>query len=158
MSPYDDYRRNVAVVFVSSSGGVLPDVQAVADGWPDEASRQWVVADADDTRARLAGSAVEFWEEPTIGTSMLKTTIRAAKVIRRLDAKWVVSAGTAIALPWFVAARVLGVRTLWIETLNIHGTQGRVAAICSRLAYRTVVQRPDRLVAHKRSVLLGELQ
>ena len=89
---------------------------------------------------------------------MLKSIGEARSILSEENVDWVISAGTAIAVPFFFAAKTAGVSALWVETLNMHGAQGRVAEVCSRLATRTLVQRPDRLLVHRRALLMGELQ
>lgn len=146
-----------SAVFVSSAGGVLLDPIGLAEAWAGPIT--WVAADAPDTRQRLAGLAVDWVEEPSSDdpVALVAETRRARACLKRQRPDWVVSAGTALAVPWFVAAKSLRIPSLWIETLNIHGQQGRAAIICSRLAERVLVQRSSRLIAHRRSVLVGEL-
>ena len=147
------------IAFVSSAGGVLPDVVAIADNWPTPARELWIAPPAIDTRATLCGREVIWVDEPADHPlSMLKASHSARSVLREQQVSWVVSAGTAIAVPFFLAAKSLGVSSVWVETLNIHGGQGRVAELCTRLATRTLVQSPDRLSAHRRALLVGELQ
>lgn len=147
------------VTFVSSSGGVLPDVLSVADNWPSSITETWVVPRTVDTESKLAGRTVTWTDEPrSHPVSLVRATAEARSFLDSQHATWVVSAGTAVALPFFVAAKSLGLPSLWIETLNIHGGHGRVAEVCSRLATRTLVQSPDRLSAHRRALLIGELQ
>jgi UDP-N-acetylglucosamine:LPS N-acetylglucosamine transferase len=69
----------------------------------------------------------------------------------------VLSAGTALAVPWFVAARLLGIPTVWVETLNLVDGQGRAARICARLSSAVAVQRSEQLARHRRGVHVGEL-
>lgn len=152
-------RRASRVAFVSSAGGVLPDVVALADNWPGVIEQLWVAPRAVDTAATLAGRRVIWIDEPTDRpASMMKATAAARSTLSNENVDWVVSAGTAIALPFFLAAKSSRVSSLWVETLNMHGGQGRVAELCSRLATRTLVQSPDRLIAHRRALLIGELQ
>ncbi len=136
---------------------MLPDVLAVANAWPTNEPHCWVASPAADTASRLEDLDVHWVEEPTM-RSMPGRAAAAARHLDRLDPSWVVSAGTAIALPYFVAAKMRRTPSLWIETLNIHGAQGRVARLCSTLAESTAVQRRDRLDAHTRAFLVGELQ
>ncbi|MFV0524753.1 MAG: hypothetical protein ACK5RL_09665 [Acidimicrobiales bacterium] len=151
-------RASAAAMFVSSPGGVLLDAVAVADAWVGPVA--WTATDAPDTRERLDGRDVDWVQTEPAGRAprdLLAETRRARRVLVDRDTEWVVSAGTALAVPWFAAAAGLSIPSLWIETLNLHGRQGRAAAICSRLAERVLVQRPDRLLAHRRAVLVGEL-
>lgn len=146
---------------VTSPGGVLLDVLAFRRRvLSSERSVRWVAVEAVDTRSRLAAvdDPVEFVAEAKgEAWSLLWATWQARRRLRALDASLVVSAGTRCAVPWFLAARSAGVPALWIETQNIHGPQGRAAVVCSHLADRVLVQQPDQLLAHRRSVLVGEL-
>lgn len=145
------------VLYVSSPGGVFLDVLALDHMWGRPA--HWVAVAAPDTLSTLSGQRVQWTNEVTAsGIWRMPADIRAAmRTLGEIEPDWVVSAGTAVALPWFVAARIKGVRSLWVETLNMHGEQGRVAAVCSRLAAQVVVQRSDRLSYHRRATLVGEL-
>ena len=154
-----DQKSPTRLACISSSGGVLPDVLAVVDNWPSANEQVWVAPRAVDTEDALRGRNVVWADEPAGSPLSMGRAVgqaRALLVDRQID--WVISAGTAIALPFFLAARTCAARSLWVETLNIHGGQGRVAEVCSRLAERTLVQSADRLPAHRRALLIGELQ
>lgn len=145
------------VVYVSSPGGVLLDLLALERMWDRDS--HWVAVPAPDTLSSLSGRQVQWMDEATtLGIWRMPLDVRTAmKTLSDLDPDWVVSAGTGVALPWFIAARLKGVPSMWVETLNMHGEQGRVAAVCSKLAERVVVQRSDRLSYHRRATLVGEL-
>lgn len=146
-------------LFVTSAGGVLLDAMALGAGWPS-GRIQWVAVRALDTEELLAGDVARWVEqEPSPGrpASWLAELVAAWRMLGVHRPDWVVSAGTAVAVPWFVAARVRRIPCLWIETLNLHGPQGRAARLCTRLAERVLVQRPERLSEHRRVALVGEL-
>ena len=92
---------------------------------------------------------------------------RPDRVLAAVPAAWsqlrsarvdvVVSAGSGIAVPWFLAARTAGVRAVWVETFNIVDRTGLAARLCARLATQVVVQRPHLLARHRRAVNVGEL-
>lgn len=142
---------------VTSPGGVVLDTRAVARGWGEV---RWVAVRAVDTESHLAGSEVRWVDEvvarrPSTWVQGLRT---AWSDLREHRPDLVISAGTGVAAPWFVAARLLAIPTVWIETWNLVGEgHGQAAALCSRLATSVAVQRPERLSAHRRCVLLGEL-
>ena len=145
------------LLVVTSAGGVALDALALADAYPGP--RRFVAASAVDTTERLAGADVSFRPEPSAARPdrLVVEAVRALLDLRRRRPRLVLSAGTALAVPWFVAARLLGVPSVWIETLNIVESQGRAARICARLSSAVAVQRPDRLARHRRGVLVGEL-
>jgi len=146
------------ILLITSSGGVLLDLLALRPWW-EAHDRRWVAVPAADTEARLAGESVEWVPEiepgrwGQLGVATACATRRLG--LRRPDV--VISAGTGVAVPWFLAARMLGIPRLWLETLNLVGEPGRAARWCARLASRVLVQRPELMRDRRRAVLLGEL-
>jgi UDP-N-acetylglucosamine:LPS N-acetylglucosamine transferase len=146
------------VLLVSSSGGVLPDLLALEPWWGRYDVR-WVAVDAADTRELLAGYAVRWTDELTAARPdrVLAAVPAARSQLRAARVDLVVSAGSGIAVPWFLAARTAGVRAVWVETFNIVDRTGLAARLCARLASQVVVQRPHLLERHRRAVNVGEL-
>lgn len=146
------------MVLCSSSGGVLTDLLGLAPWW-ERHHRSWIAVDAPDTRAHLVGERVVWVDEPAVASpSSLLAQVSGARAHLRSDrAELVVSAGTAVAVPVFLAARSLGVACWWLETLNLLGAPGRAARLCARVADRTLVQDPSLVARRRRSVLVGEL-
>jgi hypothetical protein len=145
------------LLVVTSAGGVALDVLALANAYPGR--RRFVAASAPDTAERLVGEDVTFRPETSASRPhrLLAEAIRALVDLLRRRPRLVLSAGTALAVPWFLAARTLGIPTVWVETLNLVDTQGRAARICARLSSAVAVQRPERLERHRRGVHVGEL-
>ncbi len=152
--------RGVAprVLLVSSSGGVLTDLLGMRAFW-ERLDRRWVAVSAADTRELLAAESVDWADDvtPSHPGQMAGAVLAAGRDLRRRPVDLVVSAGTAVAVPYFVAARRLGVNSWWVETCNLVGAPGRAARVCAQLATRTLVQREDLLVDRHRSVVVGEL-
>jgi Oligosaccharide biosynthesis protein Alg14 like len=146
------------VLLVSSSGGVLPDLLALEPWWGRYDVR-WVAVDAPDTRELLAGYAVRWTDELSAGRPdrVLAAVPAARSQLRASRVDLVVSAGSGIAVPWFLAARAARVRAVWVETFNIVDRTGLAARLCARLASQVVVQRPHLLERHRRAVNVGEL-
>jgi len=69
----------------------------------------------------------------------------------------IVSAGSGVAVGVFIAARLVGIPALWLETFNIVDRPGIASRVCGRLAAAVLVQRPALLASRPRAVLLGEL-
>jgi|SRR5215207_2394315 len=146
------------ILLVSSSGGVLLDLLAVAPWWRRHEAR-WVAVSAPDTRELLAGERVVWQPElrpPQLGV-VLAAALRARRMLRAERIEVVVSAGSGIAVPWFLAARSVGVRSIWITTLNVVGRPGLAGRLCSALASQVVVQHPHLLARYRRAVCVGEL-
>jgi UDP-N-acetylglucosamine:LPS N-acetylglucosamine transferase len=145
--------RSLRVLLVSSSGGVLLDLLALRPWWRRHES-SWVAVRAADTEVALAGLPVTWRPEPAGLVQLCAATWRAVAEIRRRRPDVLVSAGRGLAVPYFLAARLCRVRTIWLETLT--RTEG-AAPLCARLAGTVLVQRESRLRAHAGAVLVGEL-
>jgi UDP-N-acetylglucosamine:LPS N-acetylglucosamine transferase len=146
------------VLLVSSSGGVLPDLLALRP-WLGQYEAGWVAVDAPDTRELLAGERVRWTPELSPGRpdQVLAAVPAARAALRASRVDLVVSAGSGVAVPWFLAARTAGVGAVWVETFNIVDRAGLAARLCARLAAQVVVQRPHLLARHRRAVDVGEL-
>lgn len=148
----------VRVLLVSSSGGVLPDLLALRPWWA-RYDASWVVVDAPDTRELLAGERVRWTSElsPERPHRVLAAVPAARAALRADHVDLVVSAGSGVAVPWFLAASTARVPAVWVETFNIVDRAGLAARLCARLASHVVVQRPHLLARHRRAVNVGEL-
>jgi UDP-N-acetylglucosamine:LPS N-acetylglucosamine transferase len=146
------------VLLVSSSGGVLPDLLALRPWWGRYEVR-WVAVDAPDTRELLSGEQVRWMPELSPGRpdQVLAAVPMARAALRASRVDLVVSSGSGIAVPWFLAARAARVRAVWVETFNIVDRAGLAARLCAGLASQVVVQRPHLLARHRRAVDVGEL-
>jgi len=154
--PRDD-RPTGVVLIVSSSGGVLLDVLA-AEPWWSRHPTAWVAVPAPDTVDRLRGRTVVWRAEPErTPQSLARALVGALALMRRRRPAVVLSAGNALAVPFFLAAQLLGVPSVWIETLNVLDRPGTASAICGRLATAVLVQHEEMLDRYRRGVFVGEL-
>jgi UDP-N-acetylglucosamine:LPS N-acetylglucosamine transferase len=79
----------------------------------------------------------------------------AWRILRHDRPDLLVSAGTGVAIGFFLAAKVRGVPALWLETLNVVTEPGLASRMCSRLAARVLVQRPEQLRLQHAATELG---
>jgi hypothetical protein len=155
MAVVTDARR---VLLVSSSGGVLLDLLALAPWW----SRHevvWAAVKAADTQWLLDGYRVHWVGEVSARRpiGVLPGVLRARRILRAERPDLVVSAGSGPAIPFFLAAGLADIPTFWISTLNVLTRPGIAARICARLASRVLLQRSSLLAAHRDGVVIGEL-
>lgn len=146
------------VLAVSSSGGVLLDLLALRP-WFARHEVTWAVARAVDTEGALVGEHVH-WVPERPGSAPWLVLPGLVEALRRLRADRpdvVISAGTGVAIPYFVAARVLGVPSVWVDTFNLVGRRGRAALICAGLASLVLVQRGSLVGTSSKTVAVGEL-
>jgi UDP-N-acetylglucosamine:LPS N-acetylglucosamine transferase len=102
---------------------------------------------------------VHWRPEPAAATGLraVPAAWRALRLLRAERPDLIVSAGTGVAVGFFLAARLRRVPSLWLETLNMTGRAGAAARTCARLAAAVLVQRPVLLETHPHAVLIGEL-
>jgi UDP-N-acetylglucosamine:LPS N-acetylglucosamine transferase len=145
-----------SVLLVASSGGVLLDLLALRPWWQRH-DTTWIAVRAADTEIALAGQTVH-WEPELLVASRLRAlpaAFRAVRLLRRVRPEVILSSGGGVAVGVFLAARLLRIPTVWIETLNQAGPPSGAARLCARMAGTVVVQRPAR--AAPGTVLIGEL-
>ena len=146
------------LLLVSSSGGVLLDLLALEPWW----SRYhvlWAAVRAADTEAALAAQRVRWISETSIKQPLgfVPSLVQAWRLLRSEQPQLIVSAGSGPAISFFLIARVLGIPTFWLSTLNVLTTPGISAIICARLASRVLLQRASLLTAHPHGLVIGEL-
>jgi UDP-N-acetylglucosamine:LPS N-acetylglucosamine transferase len=144
------------VVIVSGSGGVLLDTLALRPWW-ERHDTSWVAVPAADTEVALAGLPVTWLPDPPGWPHLAAATWRAFRLLGRSRPDLLISAGRRLAVPFFLAARLRGVPAVWLETLTQTGTPSGTARLAARLARVVLVQRPERVAAHRDAVLVGEL-
>jgi hypothetical protein len=145
-------------LLVSSSGGVLLELLALEPYLPGD-EPLWAAVRAADTASVLRGRDVRWIPEQSVSHpgKLLLGAAQAIALLRREQPLAVVSAGTGVAVPFFIAARILGIRSLWVETLNLISRHGLAARACSRLATVVAVQRDSMRGPRSHAVLIGDL-
>jgi len=137
---------------------VLLDLLALRPWWFRHCA-SWVAVPAPDTTALLKDERVYWQPEQSARRplAMLTAVVRALRILRVEHPDVIVSSGSGVAVAVFIAARLLGVPTLWLETLNIVNRPGIASRVCGKLAAVVLVQRPALLASRRRAVLVGEL-
>jgi len=150
--------RTYHTLLVSSSGGVLLDLLALEPWWAQH-SPSWAVVRAPDTETALAGYRTYWMKEIRFERPLgvIGGVIQALKLLQEVRPDVIVSAGSGVAIGFFIAARIRRIPCFWLETFNMIDRSGLSAGICSRLASVVLVQRTSMLKAHPNAVMLGEL-
>lgn len=146
------------ILFVCSSGGHLTQLHALEPWW-SQLDRHWVTFDKPDARSLLAGERVTWGHHPT--TRNVPNAIRNFALARRILARYrphaVVSNGAGIALPFFAAARLRGIRTVYIEVFDRIDSPTLTGRLCSPLSDLFLLQWPEQRRFYPHGIVIGKL-
>ena len=143
---------------VASSGGHLLELVGLKAAWETH-ERLWVTFSKDDARALLAGERVVWAYHPT--NRSLKNLMRnlwlAWRMLRRERPDAVISTGAGVGVPFLWVGRMLGIQTVYIESL----ARIQSLSLSGKLLYPTVhrffVQWPDLVRQYPRAVYGGRV-
>lgn len=146
------------IVLAASAGGHLRQLQILEPWWRAH-ERHWVTFDKADAVSMLAEEHTSWAFHPT--TRNVPNLIRnfgvAWRVLRAFRPDVVVSTGAAIAVPFFVLAKLFGVRTVFLEVYDRIDSPTLTGRLCRPLADLFLVQWPEQQRLYKGSTLVGQL-
>lgn len=107
------------VLLVASNGGHLAQLVSLR-GWWEREDRQWVTFPKPDAMSVLSDEQVTWAYYPTTRNLLnaVRNLVLAVRVLRSYSPDVVVSTGAGVGLPFFVVARVLRVRTVYVEVFD----------------------------------------
>jgi UDP-N-acetylglucosamine:LPS N-acetylglucosamine transferase len=148
----------VRVLLVGSTGGHLAQLEALRPWWSKH-ERHWITFDLPFAHAILADEAISFAHHPT--TRSIPNLIRnfgvAWKVLRSFRPDIVVSTGAGVAVPVFYLAKLMGVRTVFIEVYDRIDTATMTGRLCRPVSDVVAVQWEEQLVLYPKGVVIGQL-
>ena len=137
------------MLLVCSTGGHLLQLLALRGAWA-EFSRVWVTFDKTDARSLLAEERVVYAHGPTnrnFGLLAVRNHLRnllgAARLLRVVRPKVVLTTGAGVAVPYAWIGRLLGARVVYVESLTRIDTPSLSARLVAPAADRIYVQWPD---------------
>lgn len=146
------------ICFACSPGGHLAQAAQLSP-WYSKHERFWVVPDREDTRSYLRGERVIPPYFPTTRNAInaIRNLGLAMRVLRQERPDVVISTGAAVAVPFFLAARMLRIKTVYIEVfgrIDLATVSGR---LCYPLADLFLLQWPEQQQYYPRGQLVGTL-
>lgn len=107
------------ICLVGSSGGHLTHLYMLKPFW-QEHSRCWVTFDKADARSLLEGEQFYPCYYPTNRNlkNLIRNTWVAWKVLRREKPDLIISAGAAVAVPFFYLGKLFGAKTVYVEVFD----------------------------------------
>jgi UDP-N-acetylglucosamine:LPS N-acetylglucosamine transferase len=145
-------------LLVASSGGHLAQLVALEPWW-SERQRVWVTFATPDAQSQLMREDVVWAYFPTTRNlrNLLRNMWLAFRTIPRVRPEVVVSTGAAVAFPFFVAARLFRIPTVYVEVYDRIDTPTMTGRLCRPLTTLFCVQWEEQLSLYKDSQLIGEL-
>ena len=122
------------LLFVASGGGHLGQLMALEPWWSGH-DRTWVTFDT-ASAAWLGDDRVVFAHQPTTRNipNLVRNIALAWRVLHRERPDAVVSTGAGVALPFFLLAKALGVRTVYIEVYDRIDSRTLTGRLCRPLS------------------------
>lgn len=146
------------VALVCSSGGHLTQLHRLKPWW-EKHDRLWVTFKLPDSESLLAGEKVVWAHHPT--TRNAKNTVRnlflAMRTLPRHRPDVVVSDGAGVAVPFFLVARLLRIRTVYIEVYDRIDSPTLTGRLCRPLTDLFLVQWEEQRRFYPKATLVGRL-
>jgi UDP-N-acetylglucosamine:LPS N-acetylglucosamine transferase len=146
------------ILLVASNGGHLAQLLTLRPWW-ERRDRVWVTFDKPDARSQLVGESVVWAHHPTTRNlkNLMRNTLLATKLLRQQRPAMVVSSGAAVAVPFFLLARLTGVPSIYIEVYDRVASRTLTGRICRPFASRFLVQWEQQQDMYAGSTVIGTL-
>lgn len=144
------------VLLIASTGGHLAQLLPLRDWW-EQHERLWVTFRKPDAIAALDGEPTAWAHHPTTRNipNALRNLGLAVKTLRTMRPDVVVSTGAGVSLPFFVVARFLRIRTVYIEVFDRVDSATLTGRLSYPLSDAMCTQWPEQRAIYPESVLIG---
>jgi UDP-N-acetylglucosamine:LPS N-acetylglucosamine transferase len=151
------------VLLVCSTGGHLLQLLALRGAWADF-SRVWVTFDKTDARSLLVEERVVFAHGPTNRNfglvavrNLLRNLVGAARLLRVVRPRVVLTTGAGVAVPYAWIGRALGARVVYVESLTRIEAPSLSCRLIAPVASRIYAQWPELTESVPRARYLGSV-
>nr|HID59192.1 UDP-N-acetylglucosamine--LPS N-acetylglucosamine transferase [Desulfobacterales bacterium] len=141
---------------VCSSGGHLFEIHSLKDWWGRH-ERYWVTFKKEDAISLLKGEKVYYAYFPTNRSikNLIRNSLLALKLLRNGDCNIIVSTGAGVAVPFFYIGKLLGKRTIYIESIARINHLSLTGRIVYPIADVFVVQWPGLRKKYPKSLFIS---
>jgi beta-1,4-N-acetylglucosaminyltransferase len=132
------------VLLVCSPGGHLQQMLELRPAW-EGMERAWVTLPGADAAVLLADEPTTLGRGPTNRSlgNMVRNTALAWRLLRRSRPDAILSTGAALAVPFFVVGRLLGITCVYVESVTRTESLSLSGRMVYPLASRFFVQWPE---------------
>jgi UDP-N-acetylglucosamine:LPS N-acetylglucosamine transferase len=148
----------VKVGLVCSSGGHLTQLHQLKPFWQKH-ERFWVTFRLPDSESLLAGEDVVWAYFPTTrnASNMFRNFVLAMRVLSRRRPDLIVSDGAGVAFPFFVVARMLRIKTVYVEVYDRIDSPTLTGKLCRPFTNLFLVQWEEQKRFYPRAQVIGRL-
>jgi beta-1,4-N-acetylglucosaminyltransferase len=148
----------VKLLLVCSSGGHLLLLHQLRPWW-EKHDRSWVTFDKTDARSLLEGERLDLAHHPTQRNlpNLVRNLRLAWRVLRRERPDVLVSTGAGVAFPFFVLAKPLGIKTVYVEAYERMDRASLTGRMCYPICDLMVLQWEEQRRFYPRGELVGAL-
>jgi len=127
--------------------------------WWEQRERLWVTFDTQHARSVLGGELVSWAHHPTTRNipNLLRNLRLALKVLRRFRPELVVSDGAGVAVPFFLVAKILRMRTVYLEVVDRVDSPTLTGRLCYPLADLFLLQWEEQRRFYPRGIVIGRV-
>lgn len=146
------------MLLVCSSGGHLTQLYNLKPWW-EGLERTWVTFDKPDATSLLVGERTVWAHHPTTRNlwNLLRNTALAWRTVRRLRPDLIVSTGAAVAFPFFVAGKLHGARTVYLEVFDRVDSATMTGRLCYPITDRFLLQWEEQKAMYPKGEVVGPL-
>ena len=146
------------LLLVCSSGGHLLLLHQLRPWW-EKHERSWVTFEKTDATSLLAGERIDWAYHPTQRSvpNLLRNLRLAWRVLRRERPEVIVSTGAGVAFPFFVLAKPLGIKTVYVEAYERMDRASLTGRLCYPICDLMVLQWEEQRRFYPRGELVGAL-
>jgi hypothetical protein len=158
--------HRIKLMVTLGGGGFLLEAQSLLRGLGTDFDYCYITSDDCMVPKELAGAEIyrirsfavlgepHLWQR---GPAFLRALVQAYQALRRSKPDCVICVGSAMAVPIGLAARVLGIRSVFVESITRYDRPSMTArlVLLLRLANRFYVQWPDSTHLYRKGVYRG---
>jgi beta-1,4-N-acetylglucosaminyltransferase len=146
------------ILLVCSSGGHLIQLHNLKPWW-EQHDRMWVTFEKLDSKSLLAGERIAWAHHPTTRNlrNLLRNLLLAWRLLTGYRPDVVVSNGAGVAFPFFLIARLLGVKTVYVEVYDRVDSATMTGRLCYPLSNLFLLQWEEQRRLYPKGVVIGSL-
>jgi UDP-N-acetylglucosamine:LPS N-acetylglucosamine transferase len=146
------------ILLVCSSGGHLTQLLALRPWW-EEHERLWVTFQKPDSQSVLRGERVVWAYHPTTRNvlNLIRNLLLSWRVLLRYRPHVVVSTGAGVAFPFFLVAKALGSRTVYVEVYDRIQSATLTGRLCYPLSNLFLLQWEEQKSVYPGGIVIGPL-